>query len=142
MLVLAACLILNFIMIYRVPPAVEWLVFIGFALLAAGAILFVLAVVTLRRRQAHRLVDTGIYGIVRHPMYLGGMIMFLSHVFLGQHWIVVASTAVAVGCCYRAMVLGDRRNIAKFGDDYVQYMKSVPRMNFAKGLARRMYRAE
>ena len=139
MLVLAACLILNFIMICSVPPAVEWLVFAGFALLAAGALLFIFAVVTLRNKRANGLVDTGIYGIVRHPMYLGGMIMFFSHPFLGQHWIVFLSTAVAIGCCYRSMVLGDRRNVAKFGEDYIRYMKRVPRMNAFLGLARHLH---
>ena len=139
MLVLAACLILNFIMISRVPPVVEWLVFVGFVLLAAGALLFILAVVTLRSKRAGGLVDTGIYGIVRHPMYLGGMIMFFSHAFLGHHWLVFVSTAVAIGCCYRSMVLGDKWNVAKFGDDYVRYMKRVPRMNLFLGIARRLY---
>ena len=138
MLVVAACLIVNFIMIFRVPPVVEALVFVGFVLLAAGALLLILAVATLRGKRAQGLVDTGIYGIVRHPMYLGGIIMFFSHIFFGQHWLVFVSTGVAIGCCYRSMVLGDRQNVAKFGDDYVRYMKRVPRMNIFLGLARRL----
>ncbi len=138
MLVVAACLTLNFIMIFRVPPVVEALVFVGFVILAAGAVLFILAVVTLHGKRSKGLVDTGIYGIVRHPMYLGGIIMFFSHIFFGQHWLVFISTGVAIGCCYRSMVLGDLQNVTKFGDDYVRYMKKVPRMNIFLGLARRL----
>jgi protein-S-isoprenylcysteine O-methyltransferase Ste14 len=69
-------------------------------------------------------------------MYLGAMIMFLSHVFFGQNWMVVISTVIALACCYLSILSGDQRNIEKFGEDYLRYMKRVPRINFVCGLAR------
>jgi protein-S-isoprenylcysteine O-methyltransferase Ste14 len=55
--------------------------------------------------------------------------------------VVLISTAAAITCCYLSMVYGDQKNIAKFGDDYLQYIKRVPRMNLSAGLARLIYRA-
>jgi protein-S-isoprenylcysteine O-methyltransferase Ste14 len=136
MMILVISLVINTIFINITPPIFKQLVFVGFILLGFGIFLLILALVTLRKKGTDRIIDTGIYGIVRHPIYLAGMIMFFSHIFLGQHWIVVVSTGIAIGCCYVAMRSGDRRNLEKFGDDYAQYMKKVPRMNFVAGLTR------
>jgi protein-S-isoprenylcysteine O-methyltransferase Ste14 len=140
MAVLVISLVVNTIFINITPPIIRGLIYVGFVLLAAGIFLFILAVITLRSKGTNRVIDTGIYGIVRHPIYLAGMIMFLSHVFLGQHWVVLISTAIAIVCCYVIMAYGDVRNIEKFGNDYLEYMKKVPRMNFLSGLTRAIHK--
>ena len=140
MILLVISLAVNTVFINITPPIIKGLVYVGFALLAAGILLFILAVITLRSKKTGRIIDTGIYGIVRHPIYLAGMIMFLSHVFLGQHWVVLISTTIAIAGCYVIMVDGDARNIEKFGNDYVEYMKKVPRMNFISGLANAIHK--
>ena len=136
MSVVAIALVVNIIFINVTPPFIKALVYVGFILLGAGILLLIVAIVTLRRRGTAKVIDTGIYGIVRHPIYLAGIIMFFSHIFLGQHLVVFISTAAAIACCYASMVYGDQYNIEKFGDAYAQYMKRVPRMNFIAGLTR------
>jgi protein-S-isoprenylcysteine O-methyltransferase Ste14 len=131
---------LNVIAINFFPPIFEELVIVGFAILALGALFFVLSVFTLRRKGTSNIVDGGIYGVVRHPMYLGAMIMFFSHIFFGQNWIVAISTIVGIVCCYLIILSGDERNIEKFGDDYEAYMQKVPRMNLLLGLIRLLRR--
>ena len=81
-----------------------------------------------------------IYGVVRHPMYLGGIVMFFSHILLGQNWIVAISTIVAIACCYLIILSEDQRNIEKFGDEYIVYMQSVPRMNLLLGIVKSLMR--
>jgi protein-S-isoprenylcysteine O-methyltransferase Ste14 len=84
-----------------------------------------------------RLVDTGIYAVVRHPQYTGGIYaIFLTTFLWYPHWLFgvlgVAGTAVAYMSCREE----DQRLIEKFGDDYRAYMKRVPGMNFVSGLVR------
>jgi protein-S-isoprenylcysteine O-methyltransferase Ste14 len=142
MVVLAISLVFNIAFMNIKPPGVRELVVVGYVILGIGALLFILSVITLRSKHVDHVIDSGVYGIIRHPMYLGGMIMFLSHAFFGQNLIVIMSTAVAIGCCYLLMLSADQRNIDKFGEEYVRYMKRVPRMNLASSLARLMHKAK
>jgi len=136
MVILGATFFLNIIIMNLFPPTVEKLVVVGYIILGIGALFFVLSVFTLRKKGTSHVVDSGIYGIVRHPMYLGGMMMFFSHIFFGQNWIVVISTIIAIMCCYLIIKSGDQRNIEKFGEDYKIYMRKVPGMNFFAGVIR------
>ena len=38
---------------------------------------FAATLVRIQSERGHRVVSTGVYGLVRHPMYLGGLLMFL-----------------------------------------------------------------
>ena len=134
MIILGVTFFLNIIAIYLFPSIIEELVAVGYTILGIGAVFYVLSVLTLRRKGVSRIVDSGIYGIVRHPLYLGAMTMFFSHIFLGQNLIVVIGTIVALVCCYLIILSGDERNIEKFGDDYKRYMQKVPRINFVLGV--------
>ena len=136
MVILGATFFFNMIIMNLFPPTVEKLVIVGYIILGIGALFFILSVFTLRKKGTSHVVDSGIYGIVRHPMYLGGMMMFFSHIFFGQNWIVVISTVIAIMCCYFIIKSGDQRNIEKFGEDYKIYMQKVPGMNFFAGIVR------
>lgn len=136
MVILGATFFLNMIIMNLFPPTVEKLVVVGYIILGIGALFFILSVFTLRKKGTSHVVDSGIYGIVRHPMYLGAMVMFFSHIFFGQNWIVVISTVIAIMCCCLIIKSGDQRNIEKFGEDYKIYMQKVPGMNFFAGIVR------
>lgn len=82
------------------------------------------------------LVDSGIYAIVRHPQFLGGILLSLALILIAQHWLVVVMGIPAMIIFYSGIVEGDRLGIEKFGDDYKSYMQKVPRMNFLAGLIR------
>jgi protein-S-isoprenylcysteine O-methyltransferase Ste14 len=53
---------------------------------------FLSPLVRIQTEREHRVVSTGVYGAVRHPMYLGAILMFL-----GAPLLVGAATALAVG---------------------------------------------
>lgn len=84
-----------------------------------------------------KLVDTGIYAIVRHPQYTGGIYaIFITTLLWYPHWIfgilgVIGTFSIYMGCREE-----DRRMIEKFGEAYQAYMKRVPGMNFIVGLVR------
>jgi protein-S-isoprenylcysteine O-methyltransferase Ste14 len=136
MVILAITFFLNVIAINLYPSIVKELIVVGWVILGIGALFVVFSIVTLRRKGISKIIDNGVYGVVRHPMYVGGMVMFFSHVFFGQNLIVVISTIIAIVCCYLIILSADQHNIEKFGDDYKRYMQKVPRMNFLLGIIR------
>ena len=136
MVILGITFFLNIIVMNLFPPTIKELVVVGYTILGIGALFFILSVFTLRRKGTSNVIDSGIYGIVRHPMYLGAMVMFFSHIFLGQNWIVAISTIIAIVCCYLIIQFGDQRNIGRFGNNYKLYMQKVPRANFLLGIIR------
>lgn len=87
-----------------------------------------------------KLVDTGIYSIVRHPQYLTFMLWAVAGMLLFQHWIVVLLGIPVFPLVYIDLIKADEDAIEKFGDDYVAYMKKVPRANFLLGIVRRLGR--
>lgn len=74
MVILGITFFLNITAINLFSPTIEELVIVGWTTLGIGALSFVLSVFTLRRKGTRHVVDSGIYSIVRHPMYLGGLI--------------------------------------------------------------------
>ena len=57
-----------------VPPPIKYL---GWILLGLGLVLVVLSTATLVRNREAGLIEGGIYGVVRHPMYLALLVTTL-----------------------------------------------------------------
>jgi protein-S-isoprenylcysteine O-methyltransferase Ste14 len=83
-----------------------------------------------------KLVDTGIYSIVRHPQYITFMMFAIAGMLLFQHWIVIFLGIPVIPLTYIDLLNADKFGINKFGDDYKIYMKKVPRANFLIGIIR------
>jgi protein-S-isoprenylcysteine O-methyltransferase Ste14 len=86
--------------------------------------------------QTSILVDRGVYGIVRHPQYLAGMLMGIALPMISQHWAVAVLGIVSVAIYYINTYDEEASNIDKFGDQYREYMQRVPRVNFLLGFYR------
>jgi protein-S-isoprenylcysteine O-methyltransferase Ste14 len=95
------------------------------------AIALVLAVMSLRavfgeKRDPPVVIRTGLYGLVRHPLYLSEVVLYL-----GLNCLRVSLAAILAWlgimfflrylCRYEERLLLDR-----FGDDYRAYMQEVP----------------
>jgi protein-S-isoprenylcysteine O-methyltransferase Ste14 len=120
---------------------------IGCVVLAFGMVLVMAPIVMFPRRggvakgksfvHTTRLVDTGIYAIVRHPQYTGGIYaIFLTNLIWNPHWLFVVLGAIGTTILYMSCREEDQRLIEQFGDDYRAYMKRVPRMNVFLGFFR------
>jgi protein-S-isoprenylcysteine O-methyltransferase Ste14 len=84
-----------------------------------------------------RLVDTGIYAVVRHPQYTGGIYaIFITTLLWYPHWLFGVLGAIGMVAIYMSCREEDQRLIQKFGDDYIRYMQKVPRMNIFAGFIR------
>jgi protein-S-isoprenylcysteine O-methyltransferase Ste14 len=90
--------------------------------------------------HTRKLVDTGIYSIVRHPQYVTFIMFAISGMLLFQHWIVILLGVPVIPFTYIDLINADEEALQKFGDDYKAYMKKVPRANFLLGIIRRCKR--
>ena len=83
-----------------------------------------------------KLVNTGIYSIVRHPQYVTFIMFAIAGMLLFQHWIVICLGIPIIPLMYVDLIKADKDGIKKFGNDYKRYMQKVPRANFLIGIAR------
>ena len=87
-----------------------------------------------------KLVDTGIYSIVRHPQYITFILWAIAGMLLFQHWIIILLGIPVIPLIYLDLIKADKQGIKKFGNDYKRYMKKVPRANFLLGIIRYLQR--
>ena len=87
-----------------------------------------------------KLVDKGIYAIIRHPQYGGGLYIAFSFILIQQTLISFILAIVAIITSYLSMVFEEKRLVVKFGEDYEKYMKRVPRVNLILGVFRKINR--
>jgi len=65
-----------------------------------------------------KLVDKGIYAVIRHPYWLSWILISMSMTLISQHWIMVILGIPAWIIIYLETFLLDNRLIKKFGENY------------------------
>jgi len=118
-----------------------------------GVVLFIVAVsleakvVSMRQKRGgcqdpHEtvvLVREGPYRVIRHPGYLAEMVYFSVLPIILSKWVPLTILAaicivIAIASCVYLIRVEDNFNLRKWGEEYRQYMKEVPAINFVKGL--------
>jgi protein-S-isoprenylcysteine O-methyltransferase Ste14/NAD-dependent dihydropyrimidine dehydrogenase PreA subunit len=83
------------------------------------------------------LVDNGTYGIVRHPQFLGSIMLMSASILISQHWLSVIGGVLTAVWGYTGYLPKEEKGLLiRFGDDYRRYMERVPRLNPIVGLIR------
>ena len=132
---------------------IEILAYVGVGLYVFSGIVFGwLPVIQFRKKgsvkkgrsyiHTTKLVDTGIYSVVRHPQFVTFMLWAIAGMLLFQHWVIILLGIPIFPLTYIDLIRADRDAIEKFGDDYKAYMKKVPRANFLLGIIRRFRKSE
>ena len=131
-------------------PASQFLFVLGNLTIGAGVLIILLAISTLRRSgqpeagqaftETTSLVTGGIYAVVRHPLYLGWLLIYPAAMLVSQHWLVVALGGVGIASLVGICRAADHDLVGKFGTVYEQYMREVPRLNLLLGVARKVRR--
>ncbi len=121
----------------RLAPLFPFLGYVGCLVLAFGITVRVAAVATLRRQftekvsiiEKHELVDTGIYGIIRHPAYLGYLASMLGIGLILGNWVSLAALVFLplAGILYRIHV-EERALLRHFGPAYQEYAGRTKRL--------------
>jgi protein-S-isoprenylcysteine O-methyltransferase Ste14 len=72
------------------------------------------------------LVSTGVYGMVRHPMYAAGLLIFTFSPRITENGLTI--TVLADLYFLFGMFIEERRFVKIFGEQYREYQKQVPMM--------------
>jgi protein-S-isoprenylcysteine O-methyltransferase Ste14 len=146
-----ACIVLTALQyvlgffVFKMPGA-EALHWVGWGIWILSCVFGFVPIVTLRQRggvpkgksyvHTTRVVDSGLYAIVRHPQYVAGILLNVAFMFLAQQWLIIVLGIVSASLMYLDMRQADRDCLEKFGDEYRRYMQRVPRANFVLGIFR------
>lgn len=110
---------------------------IGVVTALTGLMIRVQSILTIRQyftysvahTQNHTLIETGLYKIIRHPGYLGQLMIFAGIAISLSNWLAVLSMMVpiAIGYIYRIEVEEDFM-IEQMGESYSNYQRRTKRM--------------
>jgi len=129
----------------------EILQYFGWLVLVVGLPFFLSPFIYFRKRGKPQegktlmlttvIVDSGTYGVVRHPQILGSILLMFASMLISQHWLAVVIGVPISAWAYAELLKEEKGLIVKFGDDYRNYMQRVPRMNFLVGSIRWLRRS-
>jgi len=126
------------------------LLYVGWAVSVVGLLFFFSPAIYFpkkgRQQEGKNLMDTtvvvdsGTYGIVRHPQILGCILLMSASILISQHWLSTVVGIPIIVWSYLDVPKEEKGLIVKFGDDYKRYMEKVPRMNPLVGVIRLLRR--
>jgi protein-S-isoprenylcysteine O-methyltransferase Ste14 len=77
----------------------------------------------------HELIETGLYKIIRHPGYLGQLIIFLGISTSLSNWLSVLLMIVPVLLGYlNRIIVEEKFMIEQMGQKYIDYQKRTKRL--------------
>ncbi|MGH6737503.1 MAG: protein-S-isoprenylcysteine O-methyltransferase, partial [Bradyrhizobium sp.] len=115
-------------------PSIAWL---GVAAMAAALWLFHRShadlgrnwSISLQVREQHALVKTGIYRLIRHPMYSSFFLLGIAQMLLLPNWFAGVSGIAGAGLLFAFRVRREEQMMLEsFGDDYRAYMAQTKRI--------------
>jgi len=118
----------------------------GLSIVAFGIVLFVLSYKSLGSKgspeeeshlETRRLVTSGIYRYVRHPMALAVFTLCFGPLIWKLSIASIAAYIVVILFYMRAQPEEEKDLIDKFGENYCKYRREVPALNIIKGLMRK-----
>jgi len=123
------------VLMWFVPFKTDLAFWIGISIIVFGQVVFALGYSAMREHpeQKKAVVDWGIYKVSRHSHVLAGIITVLGAIIMGWN---LKSTIYPILWVYFALYIivshlgllsEEKIDIEKFGQEYKDYMKRVPR---------------
>ncbi|HWP00391.1 MAG TPA: isoprenylcysteine carboxylmethyltransferase family protein [Methylococcus sp.] len=78
-------------------------------------------------RYPQRLLTEGPYARIRHPRYVQFMLALLGYALIANYLTVYAVVLVWLAGLYGIVVLEEKELRARFGEEYIEYARRVPR---------------
>ncbi|MCX6261951.1 MAG: isoprenylcysteine carboxylmethyltransferase family protein [Bacteroidia bacterium] len=110
---------------------------IGALLVIAGLIIRITSILTLKQHftytvtkvENHELIETGLYKYIRHPGYLGQLIIFLGIATSLSNWLSVLLMIIPVLLGYINRInVEEKFMIEQMGQQYIDYQKRTKRL--------------
>ena len=121
--------IIRLPILYITIPLTHLVVFTPFFALGAWFGIKGVTETTLKVAETHRpskVVTTGVYSIVRHPQYLGGLLAHVGFSFLLSGWYSLISTPLVVAVVYLISRKEETELTREFGQEYLDYKRKTP----------------
>lgn len=84
---------------------------------------------TVLTKKDHRLVMTGPFRWIRHPLYTVAMLLFFSYGLMASNWWMMMFTAIGLVMIVVLVIPKEEAElIAKFGDEYRDYQDRVEKL--------------
>lgn len=109
----------------------------GVLLIIAGLIIRIYAINTLKQHftfqvtkiENHKLIETGLYKMIRHPGYLGQLLIFIGTAVSFSNWLSILSmmVAVSIGYLYRIRI-EERFMVEQMGQKYLDYQMRTKKL--------------
>lgn len=109
----------------------------GFVIILTGLIIRMMAILTLAEQftykvkiiENHKLIVKGIYKLIRHPSYLGQILIFLGSGLAFSNWIslIFLVIPILISTIYRIKI-EEKVLIEHFSDEYINYTNNSKRL--------------
>ena len=118
-------------------PLSTWILVIGTGLLLIGGILMLVSRFQLGEvggtkiiiEEGHQLITTGIYSYIRHPIYLGFLLLFFGYSLALGSIITTGVITIALFLIFRSrMGIEEKLLLSSFGEEYSIYLKRTERL--------------
>jgi protein-S-isoprenylcysteine O-methyltransferase Ste14 len=119
---------------------------VGWILLIPSFVLLIAPMKVLRTEddapENRRAINTisfakrGIFRLLRHPLYLGWILMSIALVLISQSIFTSLCGIVIVPLVCISISRRDRYYLMKFGEEYLEYQQDVPMVNIFRGVWR------
>ncbi|MBK8517031.1 MAG: isoprenylcysteine carboxylmethyltransferase family protein [Saprospiraceae bacterium] len=110
---------------------------LGLILISVGLIIRIKSISTLKQHftyavnkiEDHELIEVGLYRNIRHPGYLGQLIIFLGISISLSNWISILSMMIAVLCGYIYRINTEEKFlVAQMGTIYINYQRRTKKL--------------
>ena len=85
-----------------------------------------LSIVFGEERETPRVITKSVFGIVRHPVYLSEILLYLGLLILSISLAAIVVWVIAIGFLHYISRHEEKLLLARFGEDYEKYMQEVP----------------
>ena len=118
-------------------PTSNWILAIGTGFLIVGGILLLGARLQIGKfggsriaiEEKHQLITTGMYRYIRHPIYLGFLLLFFGYSFALGSIIATGGISLAFFLLFKSrMKMEENLLLASFGEEYLAYLKRTKRL--------------
>jgi len=83
---------------------------------------------TVEIQEDHKLITTGPYHRIRHPMYAAFILFLAAQVLVSDNWLFLAILLAMIPGLYTRISKEEKMMIEEFGDEYRAYMKRTGRL--------------
>ena len=110
---------------------------IGMFLFVIGLMIRIHSILTLRRfftysvakLENHEIIETGLYKFIRHPGYLGQMLIFLGISISMSNWLSILAMMIPISHAYLYRIkVEERFMFEQLGENYLNYQSQTKRL--------------